>query len=56
MDCSHVEGVSVDLQVDMVHCGMVQAVLLSASSSRLLTLLSSSQAKPSSELMAILAH
>ena len=28
---SAIEGVSVDLQGDMVHCGMVQASLLSAS-------------------------
>ena len=29
------EGVSVDLQVDMVYCGTVQAASLSASPSRL---------------------
>ena len=30
-DSSHVEGVSVNLQVDMIHCGTVQAASLSAS-------------------------
>ena len=35
VDSSRVEGVSVDLQVDEVHCGTVQAASLSASPSRL---------------------
>ena len=43
------ERVAVDLQVDMVHCGTVQAVSLS----RLVTLLSFSQVKHSIELMVI---
>ena len=55
MDSSRVEGVFVDLQVDMVHCGTVQAALLSASPSRLVVLLSTSRAKRVSELMAIIA-
>ena len=42
VDSSRVEGVSVDLQVDMVHCGTVQATSLSASPSRLVDLLSTS--------------
>ena len=50
------EGVSVDLQVDMVHYGTVQAASLSASPSRLVVLLSTSQAKRLSELMAIIAN
>jgi len=51
---SHLEGVSVDLQIDMVHCGTVQAAALSASPSRFVILLSSSRAMRSSKLMAIL--
>ena len=54
VDSTCVESVAVNLQVDMVHCGTVQAALLSASPSRLVVLLSSSQAKHLSELMAIL--
>ena len=50
------EGVSVDLQVDMVYCGTIQAASLSASPSRLVVLLSTSRAKHSSELMAIIAN
>ena len=50
------EGVTVNLQVDMVHCGTVQAASLSASPSRLVVLLSTSQAKCSSELMAIIVN
>ena len=42
VDSSRVEGVSVDLQVDMVHCGTVQAASLLASPTRLVILLSSS--------------
>jgi len=56
VDSSCVEGVSVDLQVDMVHCGTVQAAALSASPLRLVILLSSSQAKRSIKLMAILVN
>ena len=54
VDSSRVEGVSLDLQVDM-HCGTVNTALLSASPSRLVVLLSTSQAKRSSELMVIIA-
>jgi len=53
VNSSHVEGVSVDLQVHMVNCGTVQAASLSASPSRLVILLSSSRAKHLSKLMAI---
>ena len=52
VDCS---AESFYLQVDMIYCGTVQAVSLSASPSRLVTLLSSSRAKHLNELMAILA-
>ena len=55
VDSSCVEGVSVDLQADVVHCGTVQAASLSASPSRLVVLLSTSQVKRLSELMAIIA-
>ena len=34
VESSRVEGVSVNLQVDMVHCGTFQAASLSASPSR----------------------
>ena len=49
VDAIHVEGVSVNLQVYMVHCGTVPA-----SPSRLVILLSSSLAKHSGKLMVIL--
>ena len=56
VDSSHVQNLFVDLQVDVVHCGTVQATLLSASHSRLVALLSFSRADYSSELMVIFVN